>query len=154
MPGIESLAGHRGQGGWSQEEQLEESRMATLAEIKQNPEAYLGPSGDETDYRLFIEAVETLVAAGMPETRAMSFVWNDGDFLPIAGAIVNGGWAPTHRITHGGKTEYVMRGDTGGLYTLGEWMTSSNADWEIEDGDGCVYFQGRVPLGEYDVEEL
>lgn len=62
--------------------------MATLAEIKANPAAYLGEGGEPNEYARFIEAVEALIARGMDEQDAIALVWNEGDWYGRALAIV------------------------------------------------------------------
>ena len=58
--------------------------MATLAEIRTNPAAYLGEGGEPEDYDLFVRAVEVLTSTGIPEDEAIDLVWNDGDWYPRA----------------------------------------------------------------------
>jgi hypothetical protein len=64
--------------------------MATLAEIKANPAAYLGEGGEPSEYEAFIEAVEALMAIGNAEQDAIEIVWNDGDWYGMAHYIVTG----------------------------------------------------------------
>jgi hypothetical protein len=62
--------------------------MATLAEIRNNPAAYLGEGGEPGEYEAFIHAVEALIARGMNEQDAIGVVWNDGEWYGKAIAIV------------------------------------------------------------------
>lgn len=117
--------------------------MATLAEIKARPDAYLG-EGTGQDYNEFIEAVETLMAAGIGEAQAVEIAWNDGDCgVPVSA--IRDGWIPTHVITSPFGQTYVMCGDNNALYTAAEWVYCDNADYEF-DTDGTLLFQGRLAL--------
>jgi hypothetical protein len=64
--------------------------MATLAEIRNNPETYLGEGGEPHEYARFIEAVEALVARGMDEQDAIAIVWNEGDWYDRACVVISG----------------------------------------------------------------
>jgi len=57
--------------------------MATLAEIRENPE-YLGNPVTDEDVQMFCAAVEALMAHGMSEGEAINEIWGDGDWVPRA----------------------------------------------------------------------
>lgn len=119
--------------------------MATLAAIKADPEAFLGDGGEPEDYQLFLDAIQLLMDAGMGEDEAVSLVWNDGEWIVVATAIIRDDWRPTHVITTPIYRSYVMLADNGALYTATEWALACNADYELDD-DGTLLFQGQPAL--------
>lgn len=67
----------------------EESIMATLRDIRENPE-YLGNPVTDEDVELFCAAVEALMSVGMEEAEAIKTLWGngDGDWMPMALALL------------------------------------------------------------------
>lgn len=128
--------------------------MATLAEIRDRPADYLGEDDDEVDYQMFIDAVEALMVSGLSEEDAIKTVWHEGDWVPVADAIVRGEWRPTHRVRDELGTHYYMLAE-GGLYTPAEWVFATDPTYEFVDGE--LYLNGRpaaLAVGAWEVEEL